>query len=92
MPTKKGSKKSSAKKGTKIITLMEKDVLAPFGYSGVKQLTVTKRHSALKKATEELKALSIYRRLIALATLHKKNKFIHSIFMDDAEWLKKTFM
>ena len=100
MPTKKGSKtgsknnsiKKSSEKGKKIIILTEKDVLAPFGYSNVKQLTVTNRHSALTKATKKLKVLSVLRRLVALATLNKKNKFIHSIFMDDAEWIKKNFM
>ena len=76
-------------KGSKIITIMEKDVLKPFGYENIEKMSVNDRHSALKKAIKSIKPLSIYRRIIAIATLNKnKNKNLFDILREDAEWIK----
>jgi len=76
-------------KGSKLITLMEKDVLKPFGYSKVENISVTDRRSALKKAIKVIKPLSIYRRIIAIATLNEnKNKKLFDILRADADWIK----
>ena len=85
--TSKNSKKS------KLITIMDKDILEPYGYKDIKNLTVVKRHSSLNKAIQDIKPLSIYRRLIAIATLNKnKNIELFKILRDDAEYIKKYHM
>ena len=91
--SKKGSKKSSkkgSKKGSmKVIIIVDKDVLGKYGYDNIKNISVNKRHNALKKALKELKPLSVYRRLIAIATLNKnKDVKLHDILRADAEWMK----
>ncbi len=58
-------------KGPKLITLMEKDVLKPFGYENVLSMDKLSRQKALKKAIQTIKPLSIYRRIIAITTLNK---------------------
>ena len=96
--SKKGSKSSSNKKGSKVnnkkgskkkvIIIIEKDVLGKYGYDDIKNISITKRHSALKKALKELKPLSIYRRLIAIATLNKnKDIVLFDILRKDADWV-----
>ena len=56
-------------KGPKLITLMEKDVLKPFGYKDIDTMSRTSRQKALKKAIQAIKPLSIYRRIIAIALI-----------------------
>jgi hypothetical protein len=81
---------SKGSKRNKVITIMEKDVLEKYGYINVKNLPITKRHSCLNKAIHEIKPLSIYRRLIAIATLNKnKDKELFDILREDAEYVKK---
>ena len=76
-------------KGPKLITLMEKDVLKPFGYKNVESMNKSDRQKALKKAIKTIKPLSIYRRIIAIATLNKnKDLGLYKILRDDAKWIK----
>ena len=76
-------------KGSKLITLMEKDVLKPFGYKNIDSMTKTDRQKALKKAINSIKPLSIYRRIIAIATLNKnKDVKLYKILREDAKWIK----
>ena len=76
-------------KGPKLITIMNKDILKPFGYENLENLTKSKRHSALKKALKNIKPLSIYRRIIAISTLNKnKNVNLYNILREDANWIK----
>lgn len=76
-------------KGSKLITLMEKDVLKPFGYEKVESMTKSARQSALKKAIQAVKPLSVYRRIIAIATLNKnKDAKLYKILREDADWIK----
>jgi len=89
--SKKGSKKGPSKK--KVIIIIEKDVLGKYGYDDIKNISANKRHSALKKALKELKPLSVYRRLIAIATLNKnKDSVLFNILREDADWVKKQEM
>ena len=78
-----------SKKGSKLITIMDKDVLGKYGYSNIKSLSKTERHSALRDALKKIKPLSIYRRLIALATLNKnKDEELFITLRKDADWIK----
>jgi hypothetical protein len=78
-----------SKKGSKLITIMNKDVLGKYGYSNVKSLSKTERHSTLRDAIKNVKPLSVYRRLIALATLNKnKDEELFIILRSDADWIK----
>lgn len=76
-------------KGEKIITIMEKDILKPFGYENIKNITTSERQKALKKAIKTLEPLSVYRRIIAIATLNKnKDEDLYKILRYDAKWIK----
>jgi len=76
-------------KGAKLITLMEKDVLKPFGYNSIESMSKSARQTALKKAIQTIKPLSIYRRIIAIATLNKnKDAKLYKILREDADWIK----
>ena len=78
-----------SKKGSKLITIMNKDVLGKYGYSNIKSLSKTERHSALRDALKKIKPLSVYRRLVALATLNKnKDEELFIILRKDADWIK----
>ena len=78
-----------SKKGSKLITIMNKDVLGKYGYSNIKSLSKTERHSSLRDAIKNIKPLSVYRRLIALATLNKnKDEELFIILRSDADWIK----
>ena len=76
-----------SKKGSKLITIIDKDVLGKFGYSNVKSLSKTERHSAIRKALQKIKPLSVYRRLVALSTLNKDEE-LFIILRSDANWIK----
>ncbi len=78
-----------SKKGSKLITIMDKDVLGKYGYSNIKSLSKTERHSALRDALKKIKPLSVYRRLVALATLNKnKDEELFITLRKDADWIK----
>lgn len=76
-------------KGEKKIVLMEKDVLKSYGYTNIEAMSKISRHSALRKAIKNIKPLSIYRRVIAIASLNKnKNEKLYNILREDADWIK----
>lgn len=76
-------------KGDKLITLMEKDVLKSFGYKNIDSMNKSDRQKALKKAIQTIKPLSIYRRIIAIATLNKNKDYkLYKILREDAKWIK----
>lgn len=83
------SQTGKSEKGEKIIVIMEKDVLGKYGYDRIKSLSPNERRRALRKALNEIKPLSVYRRLVALSTLNKgKDKTLSKILKEDAEWIK----
>ena len=76
-------------KGKKDIVILEKGVLEKYGYENVLNLTELQRHRALKKAIKKIKPLSVYRRILAIATLNKnKDPKLSKILKNDAEWIK----
>lgn len=76
-------------KGNKVIVLMEKNVLKLFGYENIVSISKLKRQIALKKAIQAIKPLSVYRRIIAIATLNKnKDEKLYKILREDANWIK----
>jgi hypothetical protein len=91
--SKRNSKKGSKRNSKKVIIIIDKDVLGKYGYDNIKIISTTKRHTALKKALKELKPLSVYRRLIAIATLNKnKDSVLFDILREDADWVKEQAM
>jgi hypothetical protein len=81
--------KSSSKTKSNTIVIMERDVLAKYGYDKIKGLSPKERKSALKNAIRDIKPLSVYRRLVALSTLNKnKDVDLYQILKEDAEWIK----
>lgn len=78
-----------SEKGSKLITIIDKDVLGKYGYNNITVMTKTDRHTALRKAIKANKPLSIYRRIIAIATLNKnKDKKLYKVLREDADWIK----
>jgi hypothetical protein len=78
-----------SEKGKKLITIIDKDVLGKYGYNNIVSMSQNQRHKALRKAINTNKPLSIYRRLIAIATLNKnKDKKLYKILREDATWIK----
>jgi hypothetical protein len=83
------SQASKSSTGSKAIVIMERDVLAKYGYDKIKGLSPKERKSALKNAIREIKPLSVYRRLVALSTLNKNRDVdLYKILKEDAEWIK----
>ena len=71
-------------KGVNLFDL-DKDGLSKFGYKDIEDLTQLQRRRALGKAIRKLKPLSVFRRLIALSTLHRNtNAKLYKIFREDA--------
>ena len=82
--------RGSSGKGTPLFRL-RKGTLSRFGYHNVLKLTKAERQKALRKAIEKLKPLSVFRKLIAVATLNKKiNPKLTRLLRDDAIWIQQT--
>jgi hypothetical protein len=78
------------KKQGKGIGPLRKGEMTRFGYSS--KDSVEKRRLALKKAVTELGALSVFRKLDAVAKLSLRVAPDSSrIFVGDRDWVKKTF-
>jgi len=83
------SQSNRSTKGEKLITIIEKDVLGKYGYNNIRELSQLKRYISLHKAIKDNKPLSIYRRIIAIATLNKnKDPQLYKILREDAKWIK----
>lgn len=66
-------------------------ILDKYGYEKVKEKTELQRHRALSRALEEMQPLELYRRLIALSTLNKRqDPDVSEIFRDDANYVKQS--
>jgi len=83
-----GLSKKRGKKGKQLFVL-QKGELTKYGYHH--DLSDEQRHDALKKALDETKPLSVYRKLIALYVLNKNtNPSFAAIYRNDADWVKTT--
>lgn len=81
---------SRSSKKPKLITITDRDLLAKYGYHEIKNKSEISRHRALGKAIRDNKPLSVYRRLVAIATLNKnKDHELCEILRADAEWIKR---
>ena len=89
-PTCVKSRVGSSSKGKKLFVL-EKGELGQYGYDDIKHISKMDRHKSLKKALKDIPALSIMRKLNALATLNKNQDIdAHNIFIEDRDWIKTT--
>jgi hypothetical protein len=76
-------------KGPRLIMIKRRGDLKKHGYNTKKGEAA--RHRALANAVQEYGALSVYRKLKAIATLQKRNPKIGGIFDVDAEWVKSQY-
>lgn len=66
--------------------------LSQFGYSGVSKLSEAQRHTALKKAVAAYGALSLWRKLNAVAVYTKHTSpGVSRIFKSDMAWIRSTY-
>ena len=67
--------------------------LSQFGYAGVAKLSVVQRHVALKKAVDKFGALSVFRKLNAVAVYTKHTSpHVSRIFKSDMAWIRRMFL
>jgi hypothetical protein len=70
---------------------LKKGSLTKLGYSEMRSKTA--RHSSLKKAVKKFGPLSTFRKLNAVGTYTKRtSKGKSKRFIDDRNWVKKTYM
>lgn len=71
---------------------LRKGELRQFGYSNVKTLSETDRHSALKKAVKTLGSLTIWKKLNAIYVYNKNtNPQYAAIYNKDRNWVRETY-
>lgn len=86
----KGASKKRGSKGKKIFRL-NKGTLSRYGYSDVKKLSKKERKASLKRAVDDMKPLSVRRKLIALRTLNKNvDPKLAKIFDEDQKFVQNT--
>ena len=74
------------------IPQLKKGLLGKHGYKNVKNLSLYKRHNALKSAEKEYGPRGILLKLGAVKTLHKrKNPRLSNIYHDDMKWVRKKY-
>ncbi len=70
---------------------LEKNDLKPYGYENVRNKSVLQRHRALSRALNDVDALSLSRKLNALAVVNKnRDPSLSRAFKSDSEWVKTT--
>jgi hypothetical protein len=83
-----GISKKMGHKGTQLFVL-KKGELVKYGYHANEPEMV--RHEALTKALQDIKPLSVYRKLNALYVLNKnKDPQLAQLYRNDADWVKTT--
>ena len=87
----KAPKKSIQKSRSPVRIHLEKGRLRKYDYS-IKN-SEESRHLSLERASNEYGALSVFRKLNALATLNKnRNLELHTKFKNDRDWVKTHLM
>ncbi len=77
-------------KGTQLFVL-EKGTLSHYGYSNIKLLNQKERHIALSRALNDIKPLSLFKKLNALYVLNQnKDPEFAEILKKDRDWIKTT--
>ncbi len=73
----------------KQLFVIKSGILDKYGYYDIIHKTDLSRHRALSSAVKDIKPLSLYRRLNALALVNRNtNPDLARLFKSDAEWLK----
>jgi hypothetical protein len=71
---------------------LRKGDLSKFGYSNVSSLSVSDRHSALRKAVEAYGSLTTWRKLNAVYIYTRRTSpGVSSIFKKDMDWIKSMY-
>ena len=77
-------------KGKQLIGTLKKGLLSKYGYKT--QLNISDRHDALKKAVVAYGALSVLRKLNAVAVYTRRTApEASAIFKDDMKWVRASF-
>ena len=77
-------------KGVKRIGTLKKGLLSKYGYKA--QLAVADRHAALRKAVAAYGALSVLRKLNAVAVYTRRTApAVSAIFKADMKWVRASF-
>lgn len=82
-------------KGTfRIPTVLERGDLKKYGYSNVKSLPRSERHSILREIIRDIRnPLSLFRKLNILATYNRnQDPSASKIFKDDATWVRENYV
>jgi len=88
--TARGKAAKTGQKGTQLFHL-EKDVLKPYGYQNVANMSMNDRHRALKRALVDIKPLPLFRRINALYVLNEnQNPDLARVFKADRDFIKTT--
>jgi len=86
-----GPRRGKTRRGKGIGPLREGE-LSQFGYSGVAKLSEARRHAALKLAVGKFGALTVIRKLNAVAVYTKNTSpKVSRIFRSDMAWIRHEF-
>ena len=77
-------------KGKKLIGTLKKGLLSKYGYKA--QNNAAERHEALKKAVKAYGALSVLRKLNAVAVYTRRTSpGVSAVFKADMKWVRASF-
>lgn len=83
-----GLSQQTGKKGEQLF-ILERGTLGKYGYKST--LSDSQRRRTLKRALQTLPALTVYRKLNAIALVNRnRNPTLSNLFKEDAEWVKTT--
>jgi hypothetical protein len=84
-------KRGSSRRSDVRIPIDDENSLAKYGYVDLKMKSAKQRRIALHKALAHIKPLSLYRRILAIATLSKNtDPKLNILLISDSDWLKGT--
>ena len=78
-------------KGPRLLPELKKGTLSQYGYHA--HLNAQERHKSLSRATRNIPAITVFRKLNAVYVLSRNtNPRVSNIFRRDRDWVKSTFM
>lgn len=82
----------SNRKTVKKIGPLRKGNLKQYGYQQILDLSLTKRHEALKQAVDKYGSLSVWKKVNVLYIFFKNtNPELSELYNQDRTWIKKTY-
>lgn len=79
-------------RGTRGIGPLRKGELTKYGYQNVRQLSVSDRRLALRKAIQEFGSLGVWRKLNAVAVYTKHTSpALSMLYKEDMNWIRSEF-